>query len=278
MTGSACRIALGATALIVVAVAVLDAHDTWLLPTAQRVARGTRVDLHLTSGMTFAADDFVIDAARIARADTRLAGTTKPILGRTPKPGALFLPWTPDASGLATIAVSLKPRDLELRGGQVEEYFLDINADRDLRALWARIPAPKKWRERYVKHALSYVCVEGGAGRDSSWARPTGLDLEIVPERDPTALHVGDSLRVRVMHHGAPRAGLQIGALKDGASTPTFSVTDAAGRATVRFPSAGWWLLHGTLLQRSTDVSREWDSDFTTATVMILPAGAKSGC
>lgn len=278
MNRSLGRTAFVTSALILLAVAVLDAHDTWLLPGTQRVAKGKQVDLHLTSGMTFAADDFAIDPARIARADVRLAGISKRIAGRAPKPGALYLPWTPEASGLATIAVSLKPRDLELTSDKVEEYFLDINADKELRGVWAKIPAPKKWRERYSKHATSYVCVEGGTGRDSSWASPRGLTLEIVPERDPTALHAGDSLRVRVLLRGAPLAGLQLGELRDGATVPKFSVTDATGHATVRFPTAGWWLLHGTLLRRSTDATREWDSDFTTATVMVLPAGPKGGC
>lgn len=265
-------------ACIATAVASLDAHDTWLLPSSARAAVGQRLDLHMSSGMTFARDDLPIEAGRVAKTVTRLAGTTGTLPAGTVRGGALIIPWTPAAPGIATIGISLVPKNLDLAPDLIEVYFADINADAKTRALWTAIPSPKQWRERYTKHTVSYVCVAGALKPDSSWTRPLGLGLEIVPGSDPTRLRVGDSLRVQVLWRGAPLADFQLGAFRDGEDKPVFARTDRDGRATARFPNEGWWLLHGTLLRRAGDASHEWDSDFTTTTVRVGKAGAPPGC
>lgn len=272
------RVAVLVAGAVALAATALDAHDTWLLPSSYRGVKGTRMDVHLTSGMTFAADDFLVEAARIVKADVRLAGTTKPLADRSASVTALKFAWTPAASGLATFGVSLRPKDLELKPELIEEYFADINADAATRAAWAKMPAPKTWREKYVKHATTYVCVAGGSKRDSSWVKPMGLGLEIVPESDPSDAHAGQPFKVRVLHNGAPVAGFQLGAERDGTRKASFRATDKDGRAAITFGTPGWWLLHGTSLRRATDASHEWDSDFATMSFVVLQAAAKGGC
>ena len=52
------RIAMTMIVGCLVFVADLSAHDTWLLPQSMRVPVGQPVQLALTSGMAFPADDF----------------------------------------------------------------------------------------------------------------------------------------------------------------------------------------------------------------------------
>ena len=273
------------TRVILIAVAGLlggaiaaNAHDTWLIPTNRQAAVGKPIELRLTSGMAFAADDFVIDGLRITRASVRLGGSTADIAGRAPHAKALHLTWTPTKPGIATFGVSLQPKDLSLTPALVEEYFADINAIASVRERYAAMKAPRKWRERYTKHATSYVCVAGATSPDSSWTKAINLNLEIVPEKDPTSLRAGDALPVRAFYRGAPLAGFMIGAQHDAETAVKFVQTDATGRATVALPRAGWWLINGTHLRPSTDASREWDSDFATITISVAAAGTKPGC
>ena len=110
----------------------------------------------------------------------------------------------------------------------------------------------------------------GNPDTDSSWARPIGLGLELVPERDPTALVAGDTLPVRVLKGGSPLAGFVIGARHAGATTATFFSADANRRARVLLPTSGQWLLAGTDLRRTSKPNLEWESDFTTMTLAVL--------
>jgi uncharacterized GH25 family protein len=94
-----------------------------------------------------------------------------------------------------------------------------------------------------------------------------GLDLEIVPESDPTLLQPGDALSVVVLSSGHPMPGFTLAAT-DGRER-RFQRTDAAGRATVRLDRPGRWLLAGTYLRRASRSDADWESDFTTLTLQV---------
>jgi uncharacterized GH25 family protein len=261
--------ALAVAALLVAAGSAL-AHDTWLLPSTLRVPVGREVTLSLTSGMIFPVDDFVILPSRVKRADVQLAGATTALGSGRRAARALRYTWTPAKEGVAALAVELAPKTLTLAPGLIKEYLDEIDASPATRSTWAQMPSPKRWRESYTKHASTFIRV-GNPGADSSWARPTGMGLEIVPERDPTALAAGDTLAVRVLRGGTPLAGFVVGARHAGATKATFFPTDANGRARVVLPTSGQWLLAGTDLRRSTKANLEWESDFTTLTLAVLP-------
>jgi hypothetical protein len=268
---------LGAAALMLGVAALAGAHDTWLLPASMRVPVGRPVRLSLTSGMTFPANDFAIAPARLARAEVRLAGAMR----RLPHPShgeqSLQYRWTPASPGVAALVVELAPKTLTLAPGLVEEYLTEIDASTAVRAQWARIAAQGRWRERYVKHAASFVRV-GAACGDTSWRVPMGLGLELVPLADPTARRAGDSLPVRVLRGGVPLAGFAIGARPAGGAIAGFATTDARGVAAVPLPRAGRWLLAGTDLRRSEAVGLEWESDFATLTLAVRARDARPDC
>lgn len=254
--------------LTVFASAGAAAHDTWLLPASMRVPVGRTVVVSLTSGMAFPVDDFAIDPSRVQRAVVRLAGATTPLARPAHAEHALRFRWRPARAGVAALAVELAPRTLTLPPALIGEYLDEIDASPAVRASWAAMPAPKQWRERYVKHAASYVRA-GQPAADSSWAAPMGLGLELVPLADPTGLVAGDSLRIRVLRAGRPHAGLSIAARPEGQGVARQVTTDAEGRATIALPTAGRWMLSGTDLRRSSAAGLEWESDFVTLTLGV---------
>jgi uncharacterized GH25 family protein len=262
----------GATVAALLGTATLvAAHETWLLPSSMRVATGRTVALDITSGMAFPANQLPIAPQRVVRAEVRIAGKVESL--RTPRATrrSLRYSWTPSRPGVATISVALAPRSLELEPKLIEEYLAEINADSVIRAQWESVPAPRRWREMYTKSATSFVRV-GRFGPDSSWQSPVGLDFEIVPEADPTALSAGDELPIRVLLHGAPIVGFPVASRREGTATATFVKTDASGRARIALPRAGRWLLFGTKLRRVHEPKLEWRSDFVTTTIGVAPA------
>lgn len=110
--------------------------------------------------------------------------------------------------GVAVAFVSLRPQALELKPAQVEEYLAEIGERERVGAEWQR--GPRKWREVYRKHAKTFLRVGQAAGGPGAWNDPVGLDLEIVPERDPTLLQPGDALSVVVLRSGQPMSGFTL--------------------------------------------------------------------
>jgi uncharacterized GH25 family protein len=269
-------IVLGVLALTLGIVATASAHDTWLISATNFGRVGTPFRLGLTSGEIFPNDDFAIVENRVGRAVVREAGVTR-LLPR-PSASALRLEymWTPRSAGVASVGIELLPKTLVLEPNLIEEYLGEIDASDAIRATWKSLGDKQKWTESYTKHAMTFVRVAPHKGdsawiADKSWTRPLGLALELVPERDPTALRAGDTLVVRVLRHGVPLPGFSVGAIREGRRKASFFHTDTAGRARVIVDADGRWLLNGTSLRRSTTGATVWESDFVTATVHVAP-------
>jgi hypothetical protein len=171
-------------------------------------------------------------------------------------------------AGVATFWVELKPKALQLTTAQVREYLDEIDAPKAITQEWANAWKPRRWREVYTKHSKTFVRI-GEPQSDRSWAEPVGMRLEIVPEKDPTALRVGDEFPVRVLKDGAPMAAFPLGIVFEGSAKGRIEKTDADGLVTFRVDRKGRCLLRGTDLRRSTQTGVDWESDFTTMTIRI---------
>jgi uncharacterized GH25 family protein len=267
---------LGVLGLTIGSVATAFAHDTWLISATNFGRVGTPFRLGLTSGEAFPNDDFSIVSNRVARAIVREAGVTRALPRPTAAALRLEYMWTPRAAGVASIGIELQPKTLVLEPRLIDGYLGEIDAGDAIRATWKSLGDKQKWTESYTKHAMTFVRIAPARSdsawmADKSWTRPLGLALEIVPERDPTALRAGDTLVVRVLRRGVAVPDFSVGAIREGRSKATFFHTDAAGRARVIVDADGRWLLNGTSLRRSTTGATVWESDFITATVHVAP-------
>lgn len=242
------------------------AHDTWVRPENPRVAPGQTVRLEATSGMEFPNLGSPIAPDRLARADYRLDGKTLPITDRKASKDALALTVRPGGTGVAVVAIESKPRAIDLKPSQVEEYLEEIGA-REIASEWKKTGSGR-WHETYTKHAKTFFRV-GDRIRDSSWAEPAGMALEIIPESDPTDLRTGVEFSIKVLKEGRALPGFPVIALAAGWKTGTLVKTDADGKARFRLDRRGWWLIKGTHLARSPATKSDWESHFTTLTAFV---------
>ena len=242
------------------------AHDTWLQPRRTSVLPGTIAQIDLASGDKFATFDAAIKPDRIGIARARLNGKTFDIQPGAPEKKSLELRVPLPDPGIATIWLSLAPKLIELNRKEVQHYLDEIGAPALLTQAWYAGKSSKPWREIYSKHAKTFVLVgrSGRAKGDRSWSEPVGMPLEIIPEKDPTALRAGDEFAVRVLRNGAPLGDFSLGIVREGRTNRAFKKTDAAGRAVFKVARAGKWLLRGTELRSSNKPAADWESDFTT--------------
>jgi uncharacterized GH25 family protein len=245
------------------------AHDTWLIPHQFNLAPKSTVTLDMTSGMEFPKLDVGPKPERVQSAKCRLAGKTFDITTRTAAPNSLQFKTELADVGIATIWVKLPARAIELKPEQVKEYLDEVDAPEALRREWADMK-PQRWRESYTKHPKTFARV-GEPMSDRSWAEPAGMFLEIVPEKDPTLLKVGDDFPVRVLKDGKAFGGFSLNAVSAGQTKGETRKTDAEGRAKFRVGTAGRWLLRGTDIRKSTQPETDWESDFVTLTFEVKP-------
>jgi uncharacterized GH25 family protein len=258
---------LTAAVICLVASAAL-AHDTWILPASGSVRPGAALSFDITSGMAFPALDHAIAADRLAAASFRLQGKTSEIRSLAAGAHALRLTATPGENGIAAVWAESKPRFIELTPKQVDEYLEEIGAKDTVGREWKARAASAKWRENYTKYVKTFVRV-GGQGQDSSWKEPVGMAFEIVPEQDPTALTSGGRFTVRLLKDGKPLPDFPVGLVAAKASHGAIQKTDTQGRVSFQLDRAGWWLLRATHIERSAKPGLDWESHFTTLTVVV---------
>jgi uncharacterized GH25 family protein len=170
-------------------------------------------------------------------------------------------------AGIAAVWIESKPRTLELTPAQVREYLEEIGAWESVGRKWES-EGKGRWRESYTKHAKTYVRV-GRPGKDDSWARPVGMELELVPEKDPTQLAAGEELPVRLLRVGKAVPDLAVGLIAANAKSGSLLETDSQGRVRLRFERGGWWLIRATVLKPASKPDLDWETRFTTLTVFV---------
>ncbi len=271
MTTRLVRALACASVLALALAASLSAHETWVRPTRFFAPAPGAFTVRMTSGMGehYPAAESAIEPSRIVRAEVVFAGRTLPLTPMAAGDSDLALGWTAPSVGIGAIRVELAPKVLVLEDSLIDVYFDEIGASPALRKQWTDIPAPKQWRESYVKLAKSYVRV-GEGDRTFEWKADLGMTLEIVPESDPTRFAVGDSLRFRVRYRGAPIAGFRLASFRSHVNgKPDFLTTDRSGRVAVVYREPGEVLLSGVHLRRVREPGLEWRSDFTSLTFAV---------
>ena len=243
-------------------------HDTWLIPERFHLAPSETARLDLTSGMAFPALEVGPKRERIQAILGRLGGRTFELNEFEPAAKSLRIKEVLSDPGVAVFWVKSFPKEIELKPEQVREYLEEIDAPATVRRQWNEAKKPKRWRESYRKHSKTFVRV-GDAGAGTSWHDPVGMFLEIVPEKDPTALHAGDDFPIRILKDGEPLRDFSVGLLTEGDTKGSIQKTDAGGKATFRLVKSGRCLLRGTDLRRSTKEDIDWESDFTTLTIAV---------
>lgn len=260
-----------ACAILLLASAAARAHDTWILATPKGGAPGPSVRIDLTSGMAFPELEHGIGPERVTRAIVRVGGESKTLAAPLPTRSSLRYSLALAHPGFAVFWVELAPRGLDLKPELIDEYLREIGATDSVGPRWRARPDPKAWREVYRKHAKTFVRVGAPPPDDGAWREPVGMALELVPESDPTALAPGATLALVLLKDGRPLAGLPVAAergLKK-ARVRSFGTSDAAGRVTFQLDRPGPWLFAATELREK---GAEWESDFTTLTVVVAPA------
>lgn len=245
---------------------VLSAHDTWIIPSSPTVSRGQTVSFDLTSGMAFPANEVGVRPDRLVKASIRLGAEVSDLEREAEGKKALRLGIRPSKGGVAAVWVESKPRDLELKPEQVREYLTEIGAWESVGKKWES-EGKGRFRESYTKHAKTHVRV--GDSEDAGWSQPVGMELELIAEKDPTRLTVGDEVTVQLLESGRPVPNLAIGLQAANQKKGSLTHTDSEGRAQILLDRGGWWLIRATKLAPSSKPDLDWETRFTTLTLHV---------
>jgi uncharacterized GH25 family protein len=245
------------------------AHDFWIEPSSFRPGPGERVAVRLRVGENLKGDPVPRNPGRIERfAAVGPAGEAEVMGVEGVDPAGWVSPAGP---GLHWIVFDSNHASVEQTGPKFDSYLAEEGLERirELRKGAGPVNAgPVK--EIYSRCAKSLIRVgEGSSGYD----RELGLELELIPERDPYTLKPGEALPVRLLYHGKPLDGaLVVGVASPGVSGARVSARTAGGRASLVLDRPGLWLVKVVHMVPAPEGSgAEWESLWASVT-FELPA------
>ena len=237
------------------------AHDFWIEPSSFRPAPGERVAVRLRVGENLKGDPVPRNPGRIERfAAVGPAGEAEVtgVEGVDPAGWA-----SPAGPGLHWLVFDSNHASVEQTGPKFDAYLGEEGLER-IREL-RKGSGPVK--EIYSRCAKSLIRVgEGSAGYD----RELGLELELVPEKDPYALKPGEALPVRLLYRGKPLEGALVVGMAS--SDARISARTAGGRASLILDRPGLWLIKAVhMIPAPPGSGAEWESLWASLT-FELPA------
>ena len=271
--GSSIRRRLGA--LVVAAISVggvqLFAHDMWIEPMTFSPDAGEIVGVRLRVGQDFLGDPLPRDPALLNQFVVEDADGRKPVVGRSGTDPAGFV--RAAVPGLLVIGYQSNPSPIELAAEKFTQYVKDEGLDA-VAALRASRGQTGAAREIFSRCAKSLVL--SGSTDKTQGDRSLGFTLELVAERNPYTMDVGQDLPVRLTYENRPLAGALVVAINR--ANPAQKLTARSGKdGRVRFklPRAGVWLIKAVhMIEAPAGANADWASYWASLTFELTGTSA----
>ncbi len=246
------------------------AHDYWLVPETYRPKGGATVPVRLFVGEHFKPEQEVAYSAKktpVVRLVTAKGAERIEERKEGTKPAFTF---TMPGTGSAVLRVDRDWSSITLNADKFTAYLKEEGLDEIVKARAAAGEADSDSKERY-RRCLKTI-VHGGGKPDDAPTKPLGQVFEIVPLKNPAALKAGDELPVAVLFEGKPLAGFKLTAHHRTGDelTNATATTDKTGKALLKLPKAGAWVVRGVHMRRVTEKNptpaADWESFWASVT------------
>ena len=172
-----------------------------------------------------------------------------------------------DAPGTYVVAVSTKFRENSLKAEQFNDYLQHEGIPDVLAVRRKQGEMGKDVRYRYSKHVRALFQV--GDKRTDEYKSALNYPVEIIPQKNPYALKLGQTLPVLCTLEGKPLSNQYVIAGwedRDGKLHQVKARTDRNGIASFRLGSAGKWFVKFIHMQPIKETGLNYESKWATLT------------
>ena len=240
----------------------LFAHDFWIEPSTFRPAPDNEVSLRLYVGQDFRGEPMIYLPELVARYVAVDADGERPVTAIPgDDPAGVIRARTP---GL--LAVGYRSAVFTVRFDRADEFERYVQQEGLEHIVGKRPGKQPPVTERYSRAAKTLLSV-GQVSPEVADHR-LGFTLELVAERNPYHLPAGAELPVRLYYEQRPLSDALV--IASNKSKPTEKIrvrTDRDGRARLRLPTAGVWLLTAVHIKPApAQTKADWESVWASLT------------
>ena len=261
------------TFVVLLITAGASAHDLFMKPDSYFLAPNTRATVRLLNG-TFQKSDGLVARDRFRDISLYAPDVSGPVsqsvIWRDEKRTTVMDIKT-GGSGTYLAGVSTKPREIDLKAAEFNDYLQHDGVPDTLAERMKLNQLKKDVRERYSKHARAIFQV--GDKLSDDYKRELNYPAEIIPQVNPYALKVGDTITVLCTVDGRPAEHQFVMAgweSRDGRMHLSDEIrSDADGIARVRLAGAGKWYVKFIHMNSLDDPNLNYESKWASLTFEI---------
>lgn len=237
-------------------------HNLWVIASGKERLPGESLRLEINTSDLFPLSESAVAPERIESFTLMTADGEAPVTAFKAEGASLVAEIAAPHGGMLLAALTLHPRLITLEAEKFLHYLQEEEAEAVIAAREQSGQCDRPGREVYAKYAKTIV--QTGQQGGDAFNRIAGQRLEIVPEKNPAALRVGDWLPVRVLFDGLPANALRVSTGCDGLNNGVYLAhrrTDAEGRTAVEITAPGRWFVRTHFIQAHNDpATAEWES------------------
>ena len=258
------RLAVLMAATIALTSVPLFAHDMWIEPMTFSPEPGEIVGVRLRVGQDLLGDPLPRDSKLVNQFVVEDSEGRKPVVGRDGADPAGFLRVA--TPGLLIVGYRSNPSTVELTAEKFNQYLKEEGLDAVAALRARRNETGAAAHELFSRCAKSLVL--SGSPSEAQGDRLLGFTLELVAERNPYAIRVGEDLPIRLMYENRPLAGALVVAMNRlNPSEKLAARTDNDGRVRFRLRPGGMWLVKAVhMIPAPAGTNAEWASFWASLT------------
>ena len=263
------RRTLFAIVTMLAASAPLAAHDFWIEPTGFKADLGHVLGVKLRVGEEFHGAPVPRSAALIGDFIVVDAAGRRQVVGREGSDPAGMVRVT--SPGLIVIGYRSLPSPVTLPADKFTQYLKEEGLESVIEARAKSQRSQREGREIFSRAAKSLV--RSGAMAAGSGDRALGFPIELVAERNPYQMRVGDSLPVRLTFKNAPLAGALVVAFNQRSPYHKLRMrSDGSGRASFKIEEPGPWMVKAVhMAPAAAGANADWESFWASLTFEMAP-------
>lgn len=261
-----------ALAIALLVTAVARAHDLFMKLDSYFLAPNTRASVRLLNG-TFQKSDGLVARNRfrdISLYAPDLSGPISQSVTWRDEGTTTVMDVKTGAPGTYLAGVSTKPREIDLKAAEFNDYLHHDGIPDTLAERKKNDELNKDVRERYSKHVRAVFQV--GEKLSDDYRRQLNYPAEVIPQQNPYALKVGDTMSVLCTVEGQPVANQFVMAgweSNDGKLHTVDARTNAGGLATFKLAREGKWYIKFISMTSLSDPSLNYESKWASLTFEI---------
>jgi uncharacterized GH25 family protein len=249
------------TVVVLLILSILaEAHEFWLQPDKFIYSVGETLKVSVASGSNFIGTPTTLSNAVVDKLELHTLTETLDLKASMQfgEKSGLSLPLVHE--GTLVVALQTQNQFIETEANSFNAYLKDAGLDDVTYAREHSSTQTQSGKENYKQ--FTKLMIQVGTTTNNTFKKVMGWPIEIIPEKNPYSVKVGELLKFKILSHSKPLFGAKVQVWNRANNRtiiqPVYTMQD--GTVEARISNKGTWMVTVVRMTPSKDKGADWQS------------------